>query len=652
MANVSYDTLTIEINADSKQANKSIRSLSNNLSHLEDVAKTLDIKAIKNVQKCLQDISKIDFTNVSNGLKDVVSAFKQISGLSNSKRKPTDPLEQAKAISLMTGAGKGFSQGQEPNWSIPELETGKIKVFADLVKGDTLFNQTLDTTKQRLQSIGFSMEQIGQFEKMGEQNRKFQEMVGLLQSVGLNAEQARKAIKKLEGGEEGEKGGGRGSDPQKSMGKLQKLARAFGRVLFYRIVRRIIQLVAQAIKQGIQNLAKFSEDFNKTMSNIKSSVVYLKNSIGAVAMPLIQMLEPYLIQFIDTIADKLNYLAEVLSAVAGKDTFIKATKSAEDYARALNKVNLSIDELNVIDKGASFEEVAVSDEAVEKAKDIKEIFDDVKQLIKDVLYIANEFRPLIKYIIFQVSRFLKKILPKIHELLEAIRPIIEKIVNFVIQIMEGTSETVEDSLTSAVGLIAKIFNFIDKIATNFMPLIQSILNVIMPIINLINDILDYLFTILGKIIDAIGDWLIPVISACLIPLSAILNVVATILEFLDAIVKSFKAIITLDWGSLGNIWSNFAERVRNSWGKWYDSLQQNDVVNKTTSAVSSLTDMPASGGYESAFAQYLDSREYVNNTDVYVKVYLDSEEIAYRVETRQANKGQNNYSGGTLTYGK
>lgn len=651
MANVSYDTLTIEINADSKQANKSIRSLSNNLSHLEDVAKTLDIKAIKNVQKCLQDISKIDFTNVSNGLKDVVSAFKQISGLS-SKRKPTDPLEQAKAISLMTGAGKGFSQGQEPNWSIPELETGKIKVFDDLVKGDTLFNQTLDTTKQRLQSIGFSMEQIGQFEKMGEQNRKFQEMVSLLQSVGLNAEQARKAIKKLEGGEEGGKGGGRGSDPQKSMGKLQKLAKAFGRVLFYRIVRRIIQLVAQAIKQGIQNLAKFSEDFNKTMSNIKSSVVYLKNTIGAVAMPLIQMLEPYLVQFIDTIADKLNYLAEVLSAVAGKDTFIKATKSAEDYARALNKVNLSIDELNVIDKGASFEEVAVSDEAVEKAKDIKELFGDVKQLIKDVLYIANEFRPLIKYIIFQVNRFLKKILPKIHELLEAIRPIIEKIVNFVIQIMEGTSETVEDSLTSAVGLITKIFNFIDKIATNFMPLIQSILNVIMPIINLINDILDYLFTILGKIIDAIGDWLIPVIGACLIPLSAILNVVATILEFLDAIVKSFKAIITLDWGSLGNIWSNFAERVKNSWSNWYDSLQQNDVVNKTTNVVSSLTDTPASGGYENAFAQYLDSREYANNTDVYVKVYLDSEEIAYRIEKRQANKGQNNYSGGVLTYGK
>lgn len=76
MPNVSYDTLTITINADSKQANASIKALSTNLKNLEEVAKSLDTKAISAIKKLLQDIAKIDFSNVTKGLQSVVSAFK------------------------------------------------------------------------------------------------------------------------------------------------------------------------------------------------------------------------------------------------------------------------------------------------------------------------------------------------------------------------------------------------------------------------------------------------------------------------------------------------------------------------------------------------------------------------------------------------
>ena len=65
MANVNYDTLTIEINADSKKANSSINRLSKNLQTLEDVAKNLDYKTISGTKKLLQDIANIDFSNVS-----------------------------------------------------------------------------------------------------------------------------------------------------------------------------------------------------------------------------------------------------------------------------------------------------------------------------------------------------------------------------------------------------------------------------------------------------------------------------------------------------------------------------------------------------------------------------------------------------------
>ena len=75
MANVSYDTLTITINADSKQANTSINRLSKNLQKLDSTAKEIDKERILEVKELLRDIANIDFSNVAKGLQDVVKAF-------------------------------------------------------------------------------------------------------------------------------------------------------------------------------------------------------------------------------------------------------------------------------------------------------------------------------------------------------------------------------------------------------------------------------------------------------------------------------------------------------------------------------------------------------------------------------------------------
>ena len=72
---VNYETLTIKIQADSKQANTNVDKLSTNLQKLNNTVETLDFEKLSRAQKLLQDIANIDFTNVSQGLTDVVKAF-------------------------------------------------------------------------------------------------------------------------------------------------------------------------------------------------------------------------------------------------------------------------------------------------------------------------------------------------------------------------------------------------------------------------------------------------------------------------------------------------------------------------------------------------------------------------------------------------
>jgi len=82
---VNYDELQINISADVSKASRGLKTLSNNLKTLQDTVKGLDFSLIDNLQKHLQKISKVDFSNVSQGLKDIVSAFRSLNQISKQK---------------------------------------------------------------------------------------------------------------------------------------------------------------------------------------------------------------------------------------------------------------------------------------------------------------------------------------------------------------------------------------------------------------------------------------------------------------------------------------------------------------------------------------------------------------------------------------
>lgn len=173
------------------------------------------------------------------------------------------------------------------------------------------------------------------------------------------------------------------------VGGLKKLISSFARIAMYRALRTALKSITQGFKEGINEVYLYSKaidgEFKKSMDTIYSAGEYLKASLGAMISPLINILAPYIDQFVDKMVEALNQINEVIAYLNGQSTFTRAIKTQKEYtdaalksAEANNKLKqsfLGIDEINTLkentssssgsDIGYEFEEVAINNIVVE-----------------------------------------------------------------------------------------------------------------------------------------------------------------------------------------------------------------------------------------------------------------------------------------------
>ena len=138
-----------------------------------------------------------------------------------------------------------------------------------------------------------------------------------------------------------------GSKLNKSLKGTEKAARGarmgLGRMLatsiLFSTVFRAISAVTGGLKEGIDNLAQYSDDTNKALSILMSGMTRLKNSFATAFSPLVEYVAPALTQFINLLSQAVTWTAQLLAALTGKDTFVKAVKVQQDYADSLDKTN-------------------------------------------------------------------------------------------------------------------------------------------------------------------------------------------------------------------------------------------------------------------------------------------------------------------------
>lgn len=116
-------------------------------------------------------------------------------------------------------------------------------------------------------------------------------------------------------------------------------SRGFGKFLGLMLVRRAIMSMIRAlvsgIKEGSDNLAKYSSDYNRSISSMTSGLGYLKNAWAAAFAPIVNVVAPYISAFISMLASALNAIGRFLAALTGKGFAVQAKPIWKDYADSL-----------------------------------------------------------------------------------------------------------------------------------------------------------------------------------------------------------------------------------------------------------------------------------------------------------------------------
>lgn len=148
--------------------------------------------------------------------------------------------------------------------------------------------------------------------------------------------------------------------------KTKKVNKTFGAmktILMYSLLFSAVSAVTKGISEGLQNVAMYSKEANAVLTEYKTLGLELKNSIGAALIPVLQALYPLIKICADVLIDAANAVNVFIAAVSGADSFRKAKKYTDDYAKSLGKVKgmVGMDQIHTLSKsydyGEMFEDV-------------------------------------------------------------------------------------------------------------------------------------------------------------------------------------------------------------------------------------------------------------------------------------------------------
>ena len=172
-------------------------------------------------------------------------------------------------------------------------------------------------------------------------------------------------------------------------------------LLVFNWISKGFNAMVSAMKEGFQNLAQYSKDYNTAMSDLKSGCAELKNNLAAAFEPVATAIVPYITQLISWLNVAADAVARFLAVISGKNTYTRAKKQVVDYAKSLKDANntakgtlAAFDSINVLSKdegsvntggevaGAdAFETVSLTDEDMQMVDRLKEVLFDILNIL-------------------------------------------------------------------------------------------------------------------------------------------------------------------------------------------------------------------------------------------------------------------------------
>ena len=116
--------------------------------------------------------------------------------------------------------------------------------------------------------------------------------------------------------------------------------------LIFNQVSKLFSSMISGIKDGMGNLAGFSESVKSSMSSLQSSLTQLKNSLATAFAPIFTAAAPALTALINMASKAATAVGMLIAALTGQKTFTKATKVQEGYADSLGGTAKAAKEAN------------------------------------------------------------------------------------------------------------------------------------------------------------------------------------------------------------------------------------------------------------------------------------------------------------------
>mgnify|MGYP002608799032 FL=1 len=263
--------------------------------------------------------------------------------IEKTNQKLTALLERQQKF-LDTGGRTNSSTYKKMQYDIEQLNNslkyakGELKDLEDsggaftLGKDTDKFSQMYDKyateakkLKQMNESLGISYNRV---------KNEFEEYKKRLLGIDGASKKATNSTKKL------------GIQMKKSQKPTKKYGEALSgvvrRLVMFRLLRSTISLAFRSAREGMENLAQYSPETNKAISNVLSSLTQLKNSFATAFSPVAEYASPVLVEFISLLSEAVTWTSQFFAALTGKDTYTKATKVEEDYGAALKESNKQI----------------------------------------------------------------------------------------------------------------------------------------------------------------------------------------------------------------------------------------------------------------------------------------------------------------------
>lgn len=174
-------------------------------------------------------------------------------------------------------------------------------------------------------------------------------------------------------------------------------------LLVSRIKQTFITQIINAVRESLQVLARYSREFNASISGIRNAFKELGANISVALSGILNAVAPIVTQIINWLSKIITYISAFIAMLSGKNTITVAKKQNESYAKSLdktakaaNKAQLALagfDELNNLttqkDSGGSGAGISPGSLFEEKEVDsilpdfVKNWFEKLKRAIQD-----------------------------------------------------------------------------------------------------------------------------------------------------------------------------------------------------------------------------------------------------------------------------